>query len=166
MGLNRKFTSTCGGTFQVTMRGSHEGAIKRHAAAAVVVRENKLLTVLLEDPTTKVTRHFLPGGKIEGLETPVDTAIRETLEETGYRVRVDLDSLRVHTGLFEWDGKLYNRENKIYRAHLLNETSQAVSDASYHRGVEWMELSRVPEAFAHIPKLAELIEEMLNDPEA
>jgi ADP-ribose pyrophosphatase YjhB (NUDIX family) len=32
---------------------------------------------------------MLPGGRVERMETPHEAAVRETLEETGLRVRVD-----------------------------------------------------------------------------
>lgn len=59
---------------------------ERIRASAVVIAEGQLLTVLLEDPHTKIIRHFVPGGAVESGETPADAAVRETLEETGIAV--------------------------------------------------------------------------------
>lgn len=36
----------------------------------------------------KLNKWLQPGGHIEGTETPVETAIRETLEETGVKIKV------------------------------------------------------------------------------
>lgn len=44
----------------------------------------KILLVLKNKPDWQKGHFNLPGGKIEGDETPEDTAIREVIEETGY----------------------------------------------------------------------------------
>ena len=36
----------------------------------------------------KLNKWLQPGGHIEGLETPIETAIRETKEETGVDIRI------------------------------------------------------------------------------
>lgn len=36
----------------------------------------------------KLNKWLQPGGHIEGKETPIETAIRETLEETGVKIKV------------------------------------------------------------------------------
>lgn len=163
MGLDRTMTSGCGGTYRVTMRGSEEAPVPRKTAAAVVTRDGRLLTVRLEDPTTRVVASFLPGGKIEGFETPAQAAVRELFEETGFRGRVDSDVTRVHQCHFVWDGVLYDRQTRLFRVRLLGDTPAPVNDASYHRGVEWIELDRVGETLSHIPGFAELVIEVAAD---
>lgn len=36
----------------------------------------------------KLNKWLQPGGHIEGKETPIETAIRETFEETGVKIRI------------------------------------------------------------------------------
>lgn len=58
---------------------------------AAVVKNNKIL-LLLRNETANPRAHLkweLPGGKIEFGEHPEDTAIRETLEEAGIKIKVD-----------------------------------------------------------------------------
>lgn len=133
-------------------------AIKRLAAAVVCIKDGKLLTVNLEDPTTKVQRLFLPGGKIEQGESPEEAARRETLEETGYHVKVDPSKHRSLSHFFTWDAQLYDRRTEIFRAVIISDVVQSVNDAPYHRGVVWLPLSSVRDQFSYADKMADCIE--------
>ena len=59
----------------------------RHAAGCVVFNDNKVL--LLRRSIHETSQHGLyelPGGKVEGAESPQETAIIETKEEAGIDV--------------------------------------------------------------------------------
>ena len=63
--------------------------------ATIVVRDGAFL--LVEEETRSGVRLNQPAGHLEAGETLVAAAVRETLEETGYRV--DTDGARRHLPL-------------------------------------------------------------------
>jgi 8-oxo-dGTP pyrophosphatase MutT (NUDIX family) len=61
----------------------------RIRAAAIIVKDNKILLVRRIHPTANVTWWVPPGGGIEDIDTSLlDCVARETMEETGLRVSV------------------------------------------------------------------------------
>jgi 8-oxo-dGTP pyrophosphatase MutT (NUDIX family) len=63
--------------------------------------------VKLRDPVSTVEFWVPPGGKIEEGESPVQAAVRETLEETGIRVIPTEDPEHVLVCPFRWAGEDY-----------------------------------------------------------
>ncbi|TDM02435.1 NUDIX hydrolase [Macrococcus carouselicus] len=59
-----------------------------NCAALVYIEDSKLLLVKVRE----LEKYYLPGGKIEAGEEPIDTAIREVHEE----LNVELDKKQVH----------------------------------------------------------------------
>lgn len=59
----------------------------RVAAYAVIVDVDRILLALWNGPTPP--KWTMPGGGIELHESPEQGAVREVLEETGYRVELD-----------------------------------------------------------------------------
>ncbi len=72
----------------------------RPAAYAVIIEQGKLLmTRWVPEDRAQSPLWSLPGGGMEPGEQADETALRETLEETGYSVAIE-DILGVHAGIF------------------------------------------------------------------
>ena len=72
----------------------------RPAAYAVIIEQGKLLmTRWVPEDRAQSPLWSLPGGGMEPGEQADETALRETLEETGYNVAIE-DILGVHAGHF------------------------------------------------------------------
>lgn len=125
--------------------------IKRNRTTVVCVHKEKILGFWGEDPHSKERIFILPGGELELNETPENCAMRETLEETGYRVRVDLESVVLASYDFNWNGRIYACHTHFFRAYLEDPLAHPnkVSDASYHRGVEWIEVSKIEDLLSY-----------------
>jgi len=121
-------------------------ARKRYRASAVVVADNKLLTVLLEDPKSKLTRYFIPGGKIEESESPEDAARREILEETGIEASIISDSKLVATYPFVWNGELFECTTTFFAATCrCSFIPTCIEDTEYNLGAQWIPLTQLDE---------------------
>lgn len=120
--------------------------VQRLRASVVCVSEQGLLCVRLRDPETRVPRLYVPGGAIEPGETPAAAAEREALEETGYRVRVELSSELVVRYPFRWAWRDVDCTTHFFRAALLDQAAPPASvlDAEIE-AVQWLPLSRLAE---------------------
>lgn len=93
----------------------------RPAAYTVIIEQGKLLmTRWVPEDRTHEPLWTLPGGGMEPGEQADETALRETLEETGYSVAIE-DLLGVHAGHFPTrTGALpFCALRIIYRAHIV-----------------------------------------------
>lgn len=136
----------------------------RHRASVVCVHQNQILTVKLEDPTTKIVQSYLPGGQIESGETPAEAAERETLEETGYLVKVDLSSHLEASYPFIWHGEEIQCLTYFFAAKLQSETPvAAVQPCSYHKGVFWEDLEKKDMLFGFHPIIYSQIKSVLKN---
>lgn len=64
-----------------------------HGALVLIIEDGKVLAVSRKDDHTNMS---LPGGKLNLHEDHVSCAIRETYEETGYHVLLDLETSPFH----------------------------------------------------------------------
>lgn len=112
----------------------------RIRASAVCVHNGQLLTVQLKDPITGLVRPFPPGGELEVNEQPIQTAVRETLEETGYSIQAFPNTEVLLQYPFRWADKLYNCATYFYFANLLNETPAALAPDANRTAVTWLSL--------------------------
>lgn len=124
--------------------------IYRERTAVVCVHRDQLLVCRFCDPTSNRVMLVVPGGGLEPDESPQDCALRETLEETGYRVRITADAGPSNYD-FTWDGQLYHCHTHWFQA-VLDPQEQApdpVDDASYNWGPGWLPLHEIASAFAY-----------------
>jgi tRNA(adenine34) deaminase len=127
----------------------------RYRSSVVVVHEGKILGFHAEDPTSLVKYFFLPGGQIESGESARDCAVRETLEETGYKIALvpELELRRRYD--FEWNGRLHHCDT-VFFVGLLDEPWRkpgVVNDTAYHKGVDWVETRHLRDVFNYDPDI-------------
>lgn len=135
-------------------------AIARVRASVVCWHNDQLLCVRLEDPTSKRVFITVPGGAVEPEETAPEAAERETFEETGFGVVVDIGSCVDKEYMFHWDGEDYDCLTMFYRATLRSPLQTKVTDAAYHRGVVWVPKAEVRAAFSYSPEILAAIQEL------
>lgn len=119
--------------------------------------EGHLLVVRLRDPVSGNEALFPPGGGVEPGELPAETARRETLEETGLRVRVDPDVCLVETYPFRWAGVDYDVTTHYFSASLdevFRLELPKVIDAPYNLGASWLLVDEALAAMAVHPSIA------------
>ena len=126
---------------------------RRIRASTVVIHRGKLLCVRLADPLTGNIATYIPGGKVEPGETPARAAIRECLEESGYRISADEGSELVERYPFTFGGVVYDCTTHFFRGVLIDpeQPPDSVGDATYHHGVLWVPVSDIAKHFSFHP---------------
>ncbi|WP_372367807.1 NUDIX hydrolase [Candidatus Uabimicrobium sp. HlEnr_7] len=126
-------------------------------ASVVCIRDNKILGFYGKEPKTEKLFFFLPGGKLDPNESPVDCAIRETLEETGFKVGVKTETEQIVDYSLEWDGQQFPCCTHFYVAQLIGNERSQVDDADYHRGMCWLEVENLHEALSYNKELQQFV---------
>lgn len=121
----------------------------RLRASTVCVENSKVLLVWLRDPLSGVLRLFPPGGQVEAKETPKEAAVRETLEETGYRVRLLPGKHNIDRYPFDWAGTTYQCETHYFGARLAAAEPVPAHEEAVLMGVEWVLLSDIEQALSY-----------------
>ncbi|HVH44716.1 MAG TPA: NUDIX hydrolase [Labilithrix sp.] len=137
---------------------------KRVRASVVCVAAGNLLVVRLRDPVTGFVALYPPGGGIEPGEPAAETARRETLEETGFRVRVDPGTELVTSYPFCWAGIDYDVTTHWFVARLEVPFGPPppIIDAAYNLGALWVPVHEVLEAMSVHPPIAAAVERLLR----
>ncbi len=133
---------------------------RRLRASVVCEAEGRLLLVRLRDPVSGVEALYPPGGAIEPGEAPAETARRETLEETGVRVRVHPDLVIVDTYPFRWAGVDRLVTTHYFAASLegpFDPALPAVIDASYNLGAVWLPVGEATAGLSVHPAIASAV---------
>ncbi|MGZ3769232.1 MAG: tRNA adenosine(34) deaminase TadA [Bdellovibrio sp.] len=143
-----------------------EKAVKkyRYRSSVIVFHMNKILGFHAEDPVSKSPYFFLPGGQIEEGETPAESAARECLEETGYKVRVLEETAFERKYDFFWNGKLNPCKTTFYLGILDEEWNppQEVHDASYNYGADWVDIKKIPQVFSYHKDILWAVQKLLK----
>ncbi len=126
--------------------------------------EGRLLLVRLRDPVTGVEALYPPGGGVEPGERPEQTALRETLEETGVPVRIDASNVLVDRYPFTWAGVEYDCTTHYFAASPEAPPTELpkVIDADYNLGAVWMPTSEALDAMAVHPAIASAVRRVLE----
>jgi tRNA(adenine34) deaminase len=136
--------------------------IERIRASVVVLHNDQILTFRAVDPADGREFYFLPGGAIEKGETAPEAAERETLEETGYQVKVDAASGLDKEYPFHWNGEDYKVLTIFYLASLVTPFPKAVNDADYNKGVHWIPKNKISETFSYASEIRDAIIVLIN----
>ncbi|MGW5051725.1 NUDIX hydrolase [Actinokineospora sp. NPDC004072] len=105
-------------------------------------------------------RWMLPGGGLEHGEDPVDAAVREVFEETGYTVEIE-DLLGLHTYFREEDGESHHALRVVYTGRITGgELTHEVGGSSDMAA--WFPLAEVPTL--QRATLVDLALQMLDSP--
>lgn len=115
-------------------------------AGCVVVDHGKVLLICNEEHTA----YQFPKGHMESGETPEETAVRETLEETGYHVKID-NQLSDVTYVNKETG--HQVRVKLFLASLVGEP-HGFADELW----EWVEIERARKVL--YPNLVPVLDEL------
>lgn len=135
----------------------------RIRTSVVVVHDAKILGFWARDPFSAEKYFFLPGGALEVGEEPANAAVREVLEETGYRVCLR-DNVEPYFSKYDflWNGKIHYCETTYFRADLIDLERQFQGDADYHLGVDWVEISQIDNVFSYHPEILLAVHKMIS----
>lgn len=87
-------------------------------AGGAIFHEGKVLVI--KSPSRNAIA--LPKGRVDPGETIQETAVREVLEETGYKTRV-VSELGTHEYDFEQNGQEYHKTVTYFKLELIDESA-------------------------------------------
>lgn len=134
----------------------------RKRVSVVIVKDNKVLGFFAEDPHNLKKYFFLPGGKIESGESVSQAAIRETMEETGFKIAVDATTADVRKYDFEWNGALYKCETTFLKGKILGDIQDEIKEPGYHKGIGWVSISDVDSTFHYHPEILSAVDKIIR----
>lgn len=109
----------------------------RAAVAAVyIVYEDKILLLHRQDNKSQGNKWGIPGGKVDKGETPLQAAIREIKEETGYDISTQpIENLgTVYIEYNEKDHFTYH----MFRTELQEDPGAVKINFKEHKGFTWV----------------------------
>lgn len=130
--------------------------------SVVIVKEGKIL--VLKSKYSSGEFYLLPGGKIENMETTVETAIREVKEETNYDI-----SIKKLLYLQEWIDKI-RAKNVMYMVFLgeINSGSETHLNDPWLKegkieGIEWKSVEELKDEEFHPKAILPMLEEDIKN---
>jgi 8-oxo-(d)GTP phosphatase len=105
---------------------------------------------------------FLPGGGVEPNESPAVAAVRETLEETGYRITVVGPPL-VLAYQFIWNGKPWDCSTSFFRGKFIDpaeKPAKTLDDDPNLHGIEWAPIDQIDSIFSYHDTILEAIRKL------
>lgn len=139
-------------------------SVKRERVSVVCVFEGKILCFVAIDPKSGQRFYFLPGGEIEPGESEIACGMRETMEETGYKVRLESESRLTKEYAFFWNGKEYDCVTHFYRGHLdeVFHIPHPVSDQDYNKGPVWIPTGKIHALFEYSKTIHDAVEALID----
>lgn len=138
---------------------------QRTRASAVIIHNDQILTFRAVDPHNHKEYHFLPGGKVEPGETPLEAAARETYEETGFEIILEPSSAVDKEYNFLWNNEVFNCLTLFYRGTLKSPfqtiRSSAHEEPDYNKGVVWIPVLQAREIFSYTFEIRDAVLEIL-----
>lgn len=138
--------------------------IYRERTSVIVLHKNQILGFQAIDPTSQTPYFFLPGGGLEDGESLAQSAARECLEETGYKVHILEETAFERCYDFTWNGEVYACKTTFFVAQLAEDwkAPQIVQDASYHKGVQWLDVKNIPQVFSYHSDILWAVQKLLK----
>lgn len=124
--------------------------VVRSAARALIIQNNRLLTIVMRRPRDEVF-HILPGGGQLHGETLHETLLRECREEIGTEVEIgEIAYVREYIGRnhsFYRQHKEFHQLEVVFHCRLPQGVKVEGGPGSdkHQIGVEWIPLERLPE---------------------
>lgn len=132
--------------------------------SAVVIKDNKLLMTLRKEselPDAHLKWEY-PGGKADFGETPQEAIVREVLEETGVKVRVNRLLPYVQTNYWKYD---WGNQQTLCFIFVCDFISEETRIADHHvEKIDWVELNKV-KGLDSLPGTNEILAEALKNPD-
>jgi len=128
----------------------------RHVVVdALIIDENKILLIKRAEHLINGGKYALPGGYLDRDETAQQAVVREVMEETGYKVKVE----KLFTIIDNPNRPQEDRQNVafIYEVRSLGKVGE--HDPSEVLDVKWYDLEKLPSkadfAFDHFQTILE-----------
>jgi 8-oxo-dGTP pyrophosphatase MutT (NUDIX family) len=125
-----------------------------------------MLVVELVDPISGRVYILPPGGQVEPGESSTEAALRETLEETGYRVLPIPTDKTVARYEFYWSGQNYQCTTELVAvkiedpAQLLKQV-RPTAFTSYITKVDWLPVAEALDRMKFIPEFYAAVQSLL-----
>lgn len=138
--------------------------IPRYRSSVIVLHEGLLLGFDAVDPHNGKKYFFLPGGKIEPHENAAETAVRETWEETGYKIRLRPGLSYQRNYDFEWNGEVNACKTDFFVGALdeIWAPPGKVDDAAYNQGPRWISVKDIDRVFSYSPDILWAVRKLLK----
>lgn len=136
--------------------------ISRKRTSAICLHQDNILAFKASDPSSKKLYFFLPGGAIEQHETAQQCVVRETLEETGYRVKLLNEPTITKTYAFFWNDETYDCVTEFFLVGLAEayHDPKPVLDASYNHGPVWLPRVQIDQIFSYQDDILSAVKEL------